>query len=110
MNFTDHLAGLDLAIEVHLCDDALYLVEGVAPLPVRLQLDLPQAADRLQAMSFVRSRPVITIARAAVPGLREDHRFQMVLAGGVLGDIWQVAEAPTAEGDGRWWVVEVVPG
>ncbi|WP_312595687.1 hypothetical protein [Brevundimonas sp.] len=110
MNFSDHLAGLDLAIEDHLCDDALYLVEGVAPLPVRLQLDQPDSADRLQVMGFVRSRPVITILKAAVPGLREDHRFQMVLAGGVLGDIWQVAEAPTAPGDGRWWVVEVMPG
>ena len=109
MNFSDHLAGLDLAIEDHLCDDALYLAEGVAPVPVRLQLDQPHAADRLQVMGFVRSRPIVTIARASAPGLREDDRFQIVLPGGALGDIWQVAEAPTAPGDGRWWVVEVMP-
>ena len=109
-NFGDLLAGLDRATEDHLCDDALYLVDGAPPVPVRVQLEHPVRVDALQTMSFTRSRPTMRVARAAAPAVREDDRFQIVLAGDVPGDVWQVAEAPTAEGDGRWWVFEVMPG
>lgn len=110
MNFNDRLADLDRAIEDHLCDDALYLVEGVAPVPVRVQLDHPQPIDHLQSIGFTRGRPVMRVQRAVIPALVEGHRFQMVLAGSVLGDIWEVASAPAAPDDGRWWVFEVQPG
>ena len=50
------------------------------------------------------------VARAACPDLRESHRFQLVLSDGVLGDIYEVAEAPVAEDGGSWWAFEVQPG
>lgn len=102
--FSDLLDGIDDAIEEHLCDDALYSVDGAAFVGVRIQLDHPTPADRLQAISFTRTRPSIRVAKAACPTLKEGHFFRH----GV--DLWEVAEAPTADGDGRWWAVEVMPG
>jgi len=110
MNFSSLLAGLDAATERHLCDDALYSTGDDDPRSVRIMIDYPQSVDRLNGMSFTRSRPVVRVARAACPDLREEDLFQMVLPGGVLGDIWQVAEAPVAEDDGGWWAFEVQPG
>jgi len=110
MNFSDLLADLDSTIEEHLCDDALYSAGDDVWAPVRIMIDYPRAADRLNGMSFTRSRPVMKVARAVCPDLAEGHRFQLVLAGGVLGDIYAAAEAPVAEDDGRWWAFEVQPG
>ena len=110
MNFSNLLVPLDAAVEAHLCDDALYSTGVGAAVPVRIMIDFPRAADRLTGMSFTRSRPVVRVARAACPVLKEGHQFQLVLADGVLGDIWEAAEAPIAEDDGRWWVFEVQPG
>ncbi len=110
MNFSDLLADLDSTIEDHLCDDALYSSGDGVAVSVRIMIDYPRPADRLNGMSFTRSRPIMKVARAACPDLVEGHRFQMVLAGGVLGDIYEVAEAPVAEDDGRWWAFEVQPG
>lgn len=108
--FGDLLDDLDAAIEDHLCDDARYLAPGGDPVPVRLQLDHPRSVERMQSIGFTRARPIMRVARAAVPDLVEGHRFQMVLAGGVLGDVWEVASAPEAPDDGRWWVFAVQPG
>lgn len=110
MNFSDLLADLDSAIEDHLCDDALYSSGEGEPVRVRIMIEYPRASDRLNGMTFTRSRPVIKVARAVCPDLTEGHVFQLVLADGVLGDIYEVAEAPIAEGDGRWWAFEVQPG
>ena len=110
MNFSDILADIDATIEDHLCDDALYSAGDDVWAPVRIMIDYPRAADRLNGMSFTRSRPVMKVARAACPDLAESHRFQLVLSGGVLGDVYEVAEAPVAEGSGSWWAFEVQPG
>lgn len=104
MDFSSHLADLDTAIEDHLCDPALYRPGTGEVIPVRVMIDFPRAADRLTGMSFTRSRPVIQVARSACPALVEGHTFQV----GV--DLWAVAEAPSATGDGRWWSFEVEPG
>lgn len=109
-NFSDLAAVLDFAVQVHLGEDALYSTGTGEDKPVRVMIAHPRAADRLNGMSFTRSRPIMRVARAACPDLMEGHRFQMVLAGGVLGDIYEVAEAPVAEDDGRWWAFEVQPG
>ena len=102
--FSDLLDGIDGAIEEHLCDDALYSVDGVTFVGVRIQIDHPTPADRLQAISFTRTRPVLRVAKAVCPTLKEGHFFRHG------ADLWEAAEAPTADGDGRWWVVEVMPG
>ena len=104
MDFSGLLDGLDASVEAHLCDDAIYVVEGRPPTAVRVMLEFPRQQDRLDAMAFTRSRPVMRVARAACPALREGHSF---LRG---DDRWDVAEAPVAEDDGRWWVFEVQPG
>lgn len=110
MNFSDLLADIDGTIEEHLCDDALYCAGDDVWVQARIMIDYPRAADRLNGMSFTRSRPVMKVARAACPDLREGHRFQLVLSGGVMGDIYEVAEAPVAEDGGSWWAFEVQPG
>lgn len=110
MNFSDLLAGLDRTIEDRLCDAALYSAGDDVWAPVRIMIDYPRAADRLNGMSFTRSRPVMKVARSACPDLAEGHLFQLVLDRGALGDIFVAAEAPVAEDDGRWWAFEVQPG
>jgi len=108
-NFSDLAAVLDFAVQVHLGEDALYSTGSGEAKLVRIMIDHPRAADRLSGMTFTRSRPVIKVARAACPDLMEGHQFQLVLKGGVLGAAYEAAEAPVAEDDGRWWVVEVIP-
>lgn len=110
MNFSDLLADLDGSIEDHLCDDALYSPGEGEPVRVRIMIEYPRPADRLNGMSFTRSRPIMKVRRSACPDLVEGHRFQLVLAGGVLGDIYDAAEAPVADADGCWWAFEVQPG
>ena len=104
MDFSSHLAALDGAVSDHLCDEATYSTGDGDPVPVRIMVEHPRDIDRLQSVGFARDRPVIHVRRSACPGLREGHFFRH----GV--DLWEVAEAPTADGDGRWWVVEVMPG
>ena len=104
MDFSDHLADLDASIEDHLCDPALYFAGGDEGVPVRVMIDYPRAADRLNGMSFTRSRPIMQVARARCPALIEGHGFEH------QGERWDVAEAPTASDDGHWWVFEVQPG
>lgn len=106
-NFSGLLEGLDVAVEDHLCDDAVYYPlspDAADGLPVRVMIDYPRSADRMTGMSFTRSRPLMRVARLRLPDLKEGHYFRHG------ADIWQVAEAPTAEDDGRWWVFEVQPG
>jgi hypothetical protein len=55
-------------------------------------------------VSFTRARPVVRVAKSACPNLSEGHFFRQG------ADLWEAAEAPTADGDGRWWLVEVMPG
>ena len=104
MDFSDHLADLDASIEDHLCDPATYFPGTEEGIPVRVMIDHARAVDRLTGMSFTRGRPVMRVARAACPALKEGHSF---LHG---SDRWDVVEAPVAEDDGRWWAFEVQPG
>ncbi len=108
--FSALLDDLDAAVEDHLCDDAVFLSASGDLVPARVMLDHPRPADRLSGLAFARARPVMKVARAAFPDLKEGDRFQMVLSSGVLGDVWSAAEAPAADGDGRWWAFEVQPG
>lgn len=105
MDFSDHLAALDRDVQDHLCDDAIYTDDDGREVPVRIMLDHPRAADQLSGMAFTRGRPIIRVARASCPDLREGHTFK-----DRRNSVWEVAEAPTADGDGRWWRFEVQPG
>lgn len=110
MEFSAHMAAMDDRIEDRLCDPAVYTDATGVGRGVRISIDHPRALDRLQGMSIVRGRPVLSVRRTACPHLSEGDKFQIILTGGALGEIWEVAEAPTAEDDGRWWAVEVMPG
>ncbi len=105
MNFTGMMAALDLAIEDHLCDDAFLTSQsGGSNIPVRIMIVFPVEIDRLQGMSFTRTRPIVSIAHASVPELREGDTLY------VSDDaMWTIASAPTRTGDGRWWQAEIEP-
>lgn len=103
MNFSDDLAALDRAIEAHLCDDGILTPQGGEPLPVRIMIDFPVEAERLQGMTFTRSRPMVSIAQDAAPELREGDALT------ARGENWLIASAPTRTGDGRWWQAEIEP-
>lgn len=106
VDFTDQLAVLDQAVEAGLADDALYFEGGGEDdgVPVRIMLDHPREVERLSGMSFTRTRPVLRVAKAACPNLKSGDAFEH------RGDRWEIAEAPTAEGDGRWFMAEVQRG
>lgn len=105
MNFSDDLTGLDRSIEEHLCDDAALIAQGRGgAIPVRVMITHPVELDRLQSMSIGRSRPEISIARAAAPDLREGDVIRVS-----DDESWQIASAPTRSGDGRWWQAELEP-
>lgn len=103
MNFSDDLADLDRAIEAHLCDDGVLTSWNGPSVAVRVMIDFPAEIDRLQVMSFPRTRPVVSLAHDAAPELREGD----LLA--VVGQSWRIASAPTRSGDGRWWQAEIEP-
>jgi hypothetical protein len=107
-DFTEHLAGLDDAIDAHLRDDGwVRPVAGGADYPVRIQIDHPTETDRLIGAGVERQRPVVEISAASAPSLRKGD---VVLVGAVAPFRgWRVAEAPRRPGDGRQWRAEVEP-
>ena len=104
MVFSAHLAAMDDRVEDRLCDPASYDDGSGTARSVRISIDHPRALDRLSGMSIVRARPTISVRRSACPMLNRGHRFT------VAGDVWEACEAPIAEDDGAWWVVEVQRG
>ena len=104
MDFSSHLAALDFAVGDHLCDDATYSTGEGDAVAVRIMVEHPREVERLQTIGITRSRPVVRVRRADCPDLKEGHFFRHG------ADLWEVAESPAADGDGRWWAVEVMPG
>ena len=105
MGFSDTLAGLDVAIEAHLCDPATFTpMIGVSRL-VAVMVERPSEIERMQGSGFSRARPVLQVSATTVPVLVEGDSFRLSDQ-----EIWVVAAAPTRPGDGRWWVAEVEPG
>ena len=104
MNFSDDLDDIDLSIEEHLCDDAVLsqCMNGGVAIPVRVMVNFPTELDRLQGMSFSRTRPVVSISHRAAPDLKEGDTLSFL-----RDEWWRIASAPTRSGDGRWWEAEI---
>lgn len=107
-DFSAQLADLDAAIDAHLRDDGwLRPAAGGPDVPVRVEIEHPAEAGRLEGAAFVRARPVVWISVGAVPSLRRADQVLVGAAAPFQG--WRVAEAPTRPGDGRQWRAEIEP-
>jgi len=106
MNFSAMTAVLDIEVEDHLCDDALWLkANGDPASTARVMVDKPVDIERLQGMGFSRARTVLRVSVRTATSLIEGDTFHISDE-----EIWRVASAPTRSDDGRWWEAEVEPG
>lgn len=111
MSFTDLVAGIDDAVEAHLCDPALYRTPGGEVVEICAVLERPVENEAIQQVSWARGRPVVRFRAIRIARPRKGDLVQFgAMPWNDARETWALAAAPEAPDDGGWWLCDVEPG